>query len=120
MKSTLKARFAPNGKAVIKVIRPNSVVNLKEDEDYDERDEIVNHLLKSPLNLEPYNLYEAFSHPETLHSPNTVTTIIPIEFKDQFDWFKHAILNRVVPHLDLVKINQGYVPVYSPAEDQGK
>jgi len=109
MKSTIKIDFAPNRKSIIKIIRPQEVLDLEiyPNGDYDVRDKHINDFLKGQLNCEPYSLFQIGRNGMLEQAPYDVTTIIPVEHKDEFDLFKHKILINVIPHEDLIKINSG-------------
>lgn len=108
MKSTVKIDVAPNRKSIIKIIRPQEVLDLDRypDGDCDVRDKHVNDLLKSQLNCEPYTLFQVGSQGMLEHAPFEITTIIPVEPNHEVALFKNLILTRYVPKSALLAINR--------------
>lgn len=120
MKSTLKIVTVPYGnglKPVIKIVRSTATIHQSDQsiiDDEDPRDELINQFLKNPCNEGDYDWFKInTSYPVPFGNQNPthqVTTIAPVEENDLFFRFRHAILGRVVPYEDHVKINRGEVP----------
>lgn len=120
MNSTFKVGYnSQTGKAVCKVIfeeikqiieEKSSNPGVSPDtfvfhEDEDERDKMVREFLHHPLYSEPYDFYQKGCR---IKIPNgkTLVTIEPIDERDLFYRFRHAVLNRFVPYDTLVALNQ--------------
>lgn len=117
MKSTLKVVTTPYGdglRPVIKIVRPTAIIHQSDQsiiDDEDPRDELINQFLKNPSNIDGYGWFNIhtnypvpFGHDNPTHY---VTTIGPVDEKDLFFRFRHAILSKIVPYEDLVAINRG-------------
>lgn len=112
MKSTIKIDYTSSsfgGTPIIKILRPNDVIELQEfvDGDYDVRDKLINDFLQAPHKVEPYNLFCIHTCGTLEKSGNNhVTTIRPLLVEEQFKTFKYNIINRLVPYDTIMSINR--------------
>lgn len=117
-KSTLKIATESAGTnltPVIKIVQPAAQFNFdpKNLEEDDPIDDLIRTFLHTPCMVdrnEWFRLYTHFPVPMDGVSPtHYVTTIAPLNERCLFENFKNAILGRVIPYEDHVKINRGEI-----------
>lgn len=125
MKSTLKIDYERGHESfpVIKIITPlqpqplvDPTPGYSTDTEEDVRDKLTLDFLHSPYKVDRNYFFELKSYFPIANG--NLTTIGAIDEKDLLHRFKHAILYRFVPYLDLVKINRGEISNKAPSEVQ--
>lgn len=104
MESTLKISRSGSSPA-IKIIQPSSVLNLQESDDYDERDMLLKEFLHAPMMVYETDWFILNTN-FTASNGHKITTIVPVDQRELFYKFRHAILNRLVPYETIVAINR--------------